>query len=152
LVRLHFLVIAVPAVLSLAGCGQNESQPQAPASELPAAAAPAAPAAAAPASADTAPLFGRWASDPANCANLAIAISADSFEGAENSCKIASLSDNGDGSFTASLDCASQGQTSSERVAMTPIFGPAGEGVRLSYLDRGGDPVTVFRCPVPRSE
>jgi hypothetical protein len=149
LVRLHFLVIAVPAALSLAACGQNESQPQVPATEQPAAAAPAA---AAPVSADTAPLFGRWASDPANCANLAITISADSFEGAENSCKIASLSDNGDGSFTASLDCASQGQTNSERVAMTPIFGPAGEGVRLSYLDRGGDPVTVFRCPVPRSE
>ena len=35
---------------------------------------------------------------------------------------------------------------------MEPLFGPQGEGIRLSYLDRGGDPVTVFSCPTPRTQ
>jgi hypothetical protein len=90
-------------------------------------------------------LFGTWGYDAPACSSP-IAIAETSFEGAENVCRISEFADNGDGSFTASLDCTSQGQTASERVAMTPLFGPLGEGVRLEYLDRGVDPVTVFRC------
>jgi hypothetical protein len=132
------------------------SIPLRPLRPVPAATAPAeaatAPAGtpAAPAS-DAAPLFGSWGFDAPACSSP-ILISATSFEGAENTCEIGGFTDNGDGSFTASLDCSSQGQTANERVAMTPIFGPQGEGIRLSYLDRGGDPVTVFRCRTPQSE
>jgi hypothetical protein len=147
-------VLSVPFLLAIAACGQNP--PEAPSSTQPAATAPAeaatAPAGtpAAPAS-DAAPLFGSWGFDAPACSSP-ILISATSFEGAENTCEIGGFTDNGDGSFTASLDCSSQGQTANERVAMTPIFGPQGEGIRLSYLDRGGDPVTVFRCRTPQSE
>lgn len=154
--RRHLLVLALPILL--AACGQNTPEPAAqaepaievPAVEVPAVAAPeAAPAPVA--DADTAPLFGTWAGDPANC-EFPIEISATSFEGAENICEITSLADNGDGSFTAALTCDSQGEVNSESIVMTPLFGPTGEGIRLNYVDRGGDPVTVFRCRAPQAE
>lgn len=50
------------------------------------------------------------------------------------------------------MSCQSEGQATSERIKMEPLFGPQGEGIRLSYLDRGGDPVTVFSCPTPRAQ
>jgi hypothetical protein len=149
--RRHLVLLALP--LMLAAC--DSSNPPAPAANAPAAQpaakAPATPAAnAAPAAAAaTAPLFGSWAADPANC-GTPIVISATSFEGAENSCDISGFTDNGDGTFVAAMSCNSQGQTANERIQMEPLFGPAGEGVRLSYLDRGGDPVVVFRCAAPR--
>ncbi len=137
--RPHLLALALP--LLLAAC-QSQPASEAPPANPPAAEAPAQPAA--PADAETAPLFGSWAVDPANC-GTPITISATRFEGAENLCDITSLEASGDG-FTASLTCTSQGQTSSEKISMTPLFGPQGEGIRLQYVDRGGDPVTVFRC------
>lgn len=150
--RRFALVLTLP--LLLAACDNNPPQPNAPAAEAPAA-QPAAetPAAqpASPAGAAAEPLFGNWAADPASC-GTPIVISATSFQGAENSCEITSLTDNGDGTFTAAMSCNSQGQTAQESVSMEPIFGPTGEGVRLTYLDRGGDPVTVFRCPAPRAQ
>ena len=134
------LVLSIP--LLLAACDQNPAPPtsEAPSADVARVETPA-PAATDPA----APLFGRWAADLSNC-GAPIVISASRFEGAENICDITELADNGDGTFTASLTCTGEGQTVSERIAMTPIFGPPGEGIRLSYLDRGGDPVTVFRC------
>jgi hypothetical protein len=110
--------------------------------------APAAPAPTVPA--DTAPLFGTWAANLAWCSGSGeggpITISATRFEGSENLCDITELADNGDGSFTAALSCTGEGQTATERVTMTPVFAPTGEGVTLSYLDRGGEKVTVLRC------
>ncbi len=146
--RRHLFLIALPLVL--AACDSNPPTPAANApAEQPAASARDANVAPAAAAA-TAPLFGSWATDPANC-GTPIVISATSFEGAENSCEISGFTDNGDGTFTAAISCNSQGQAANERIQMEPIFGPAGEGVRMSYLDRGGDPVVVFRCPVPRA-
>lgn len=153
--RRHLPILVLP--LLLAACDNNppaQSSGQ-PAAEAPAAPATEAPAAEAPASstpdADTAPLFGSWAVDVPACTSP-IVISATSFEGAENTCDITELADNGDGTFTASLACTSQGQSASERIALEPIFGPVGEGVRLTYLDRGGDPVVLFRCRAPATE
>ncbi len=58
-----------------------------------------------------------------------IKISKTRFEGAENGCDITSFGDNGDGSFTAAMSCASQGQTADEQIRMRPVFAPTGEGV-----------------------
>ena len=143
------LVLALSLPLFLAACDQPPKQP-APEAATPAAnTAEAAPATPAPAP-DTAPLFGIWAADLSWCAGdgegFPITITETRFEGRENSCDITELADSGDGAFTATLACSSEGQSTTEKVAMEPIFGPAGEGIRLNYLDRGGDPVTVFRC------
>jgi hypothetical protein len=145
--RRFSFVLSLPVILSLAACGGNA--PETAASTPPAAETPATPAATT-AEPDAAPLFGSWGYDAPACTSP-IVISASAFEGAENSCEISGFEQNGDGSFTASLSCSSQGQTANERIAMTPIFGPQGEGVRLAYLDRGGDPVTVFRCRAARA-
>lgn len=139
--------LALPLLAVLAACGGG--QPQTPATSQPAAEAPAVPAAAPTVAADTAPLFGRWAVDPAGCAN-AIVITATNFEGEENVCEINSLTDNGDGSFLASMSCVSAGETNERQFSMTPLFGPQGEGIRFSYPDAEG--TTVFRCPEARTE
>lgn len=139
-------LLALP--LLLAACDQNATPP---AAEVPAVdATVAAPAQPQPAPAETAeldlaPLSGNWAASPANCATP-IVISPTAFEGAENVCEITQWTDNGDGSLTAAMTCQAAGETNSESIRMTPIFGPTGEGIRFEYLDRGGDPVTVFRC------
>jgi hypothetical protein len=150
---LRFFFAALPLVVVLTACGGG-NVPQAPAGNQQAATepvasqaptAPAAQPAATAASPDLSPLFGTWGFDAPACSSP-IKIAETSFEGAENSCEISGFVDNGDGSFTATLACSSQGQTADERIAMTPLFGPQGEGVRLDYLDRQGEPVTVFRC------
>ncbi len=146
--RRNLLVLCLP--LLLAAC----DQPPAPsadttASEQPAETAPVTPATPV-AQPDTAPLFGTWAANLAWCRGegdgFPITISATRFEGRENSCDITELAGNGDGTFTATLACTGEGESVTERVSMEPIFGPTGEGIRLNYLDRGGDPVLVFRC------
>jgi hypothetical protein len=155
--RRHVLVLGLP--LLLAACesstppaGGTAAPQPAPAVEVPAVEAPAA--SAPPASTGQAaldPLIGSWAASPANCASP-ILITADSFQGLENTCQIGGWTDNGDGTFTAAMTCQSEGQTASESIQMEPLFGPQGEGIRLSYVDRGGDPVTVFSCPAPRQQ
>lgn len=139
------LLLACSIPVLLAGCNQNAAPPK---SDTSAGASQAVAEAAPAADPDTAPLFGSWAVTPANC-GTPIVISATRFEGAENSCDITGLADNGDGTFTAALSCTGEGQKASERIAMTPLFGPSGEGIRLNYLDRVGEPVTVFRCKGP---
>jgi hypothetical protein len=124
--------------------------PVAPAPATPAPAAPAAPAPAAPAgqsaSGDLGFLWGRWSADLARCDSAAIAISETRFEGAENSCALSGLTDTGDGSYSARLACTSQGSQNSERLAMTPVFTPTGEGLVLVYPDRGPERITLLRC------
>ena len=141
-------LLALPLLLS--ACDQNTATTEsAPAAETPAVEAPVQAAPAEPAAMDTdldlAPIIGTWAATTATC-DTPIEISATSFQGAENTCEIKSLTDNGDGSLTAAMTCQAEGQTVEESVKMTPIFGPPGEGIRLEYIDRSGDPVTVFRC------
>lgn len=153
--RLSILILLATPLL--AACDNSPKPPATPpAAEAPAApaaepAAPAAPVVAASAEA-TAPLFGVWAADLADCGTSAITISAARFEGAENSCDIGGLSDNGDGSFTATLSCTGEGAAASERVSMRPLFAPTGEGIGLTYLDRGNSEVTVLRCAAPAAQ
>ncbi|HEY0919829.1 hypothetical protein [Devosia sp.] len=137
------LLCALPILAVLAACDQT---PPPPPPDSPAAPPPAAPARPAAPLGAAAPLFGSWAADLAQCGSFAVEISATRFLGAENQCDITDLANNGDGTFTASLDCVSQGESASERIRMTPVFAPTGEGVTLDYLDRGGDPVTLLRC------
>ena len=140
------ILLALVLPLALAACDNSPKPAATTPAEQPAAGAPAAPAPAAPAGdAALAPVIGTWGFDAPAC-TAPITIAANAFEGAENSCEISGWTDNGDGTMTAAMTCNSQGQTASESIKMTPLFGPAGEGIRLAYVDRGGDPVTVFRC------
>lgn len=146
--RRPIVLLVIP--LLLAACDQNPPASDAAASTeaAPVASEPAQQQPAdsvAPAESDIAPIVGRWSYDGPACTGPT-QITADTFEGAENSCTFDNLSVGEDGTITASMSCSSQGETSKEQLAMTPIFGPAGEGIRLNYLDRGGDPVNVFRC------
>lgn len=153
------LIVSVALVSLLAACDNSPKPPPAqqaatPAAPAPAtAAAPASPSAPAVAASNeaTAPLMGSWAADLAACGSAAITISATRFDGAENKCEITSLTDNGDGSFTANLSCTGEGAAASERISMRPLFAPTGEGIGLTYLDRGNTETTVLRCGPPQT-
>ena len=89
---------------------------------------------------------GRWAADVSWCAvpqgtNRPIDITATRFEGYENSCGIAAVEEVADG-YVATLACVSEGTARSERVR----FQVTGELMRLTYLDRGGDPAELHKC------
>jgi hypothetical protein len=89
---------------------------------------------------------GRWAADVGWCAapqgeRRPIEISSTRFEGYENGCDIAAVEEVADG-YVATLACLSEGAVSSERVR----FQVTGDIMRMSYLDRGGDAVTLRRC------
>jgi hypothetical protein len=156
------LIAALP--LALAACGDNNTDVAPPAGQAPAqqpaAAAPAASSTtpapapqasnATPASGDLDFLWGTWAANLTWCTDQTngspITISQSRFEGAENSCDITSLSDNGDGSYSAQLSCQGEGQTNAETLNMTPVYAPSGEGIVLQYPDRGNERTTVLRC------
>jgi hypothetical protein len=95
---------------------------------------------------DLKPLLGTWGLDPANCGDQVLKISAKRFEGPGSGCDITGFSDNGDGTYTASMSCTAGGQTSNERINMRPIFAPTGEGIDLIYLDRNNLKSEVLRC------
>jgi hypothetical protein len=156
------IVLATGALALLAACGGNTNPPPAQqaaatttTTTTTATAAPAAPAAA-PASAPAntqiaaddprAPLMGTWAPDPASCDSPPITITPSRFLGAENQCDMATLEDNGDGSFTTTLSCTSQGQSNTEKVSMRPLFAPSGEAIGIVWLDRNNQESTVYRC------
>ncbi len=89
---------------------------------------------------------GRWAANVSWCAapqgeRRPIEITATRFEGHENSCSIAAVDEVADG-YVATLACISEGRAASERVR----FQVAGDVMRLSYPDRGGEPVTLRKC------
>jgi hypothetical protein len=149
------IILAFTLPLVLAACDNSPKPPatqqgQQPATQQPAAQAPAAqkPAASQVPLGDAAmaPLVGSWATDASAC-GAPIAITAASFNGAENSCDITGWTDNKDGTYTAALSCG--GNT--ESITMTPLFGPSGEGIRLDYVDRKST-ATVFRCPTPKAQ
>jgi predicted small lipoprotein YifL len=89
---------------------------------------------------------GRWAADPVWCATpqgaeRPIEITATRFEGYENSCSIAAVDELVDG-YVATLACQAEGQMSSERVR----FQVTGDVMRLTWLDRGVESVTLRKC------
>jgi hypothetical protein len=91
---------------------------------------------------------GRWTANPAWCANTQgperpIEITTTRFEGYENSCGILSIHQVADG-YQAALACASEGQTSTERVRLAV----QGENMRLTWLNRNNAVISLARCPV----
>lgn len=145
--RIAFLLFSLPL---LAACDSS------PSTDAPAAEAAAAPAAAEtpvePSDAAMAPLFGTFAADLSWCSGDAggdgfpVTITPTQFGGRENVCTINGISDAGDGSYEAELSCKGEGQSVEERLQLVPIFAPSGEGLRVTYLDRGGDRATLLRC------
>jgi len=148
-----FLRTLAPAilVLGLGGCGDNG--PVNPPTE-PAAAITVEDPSAPPARGQTSMLpgrgaasfVGRWAADVNWCAapqgeRRPIQITATRFEGYENSCMIAAVDEVADG-YVATLACIAEGAALSERVR----FQVTQDVMRLSYLDRAGEPVTLKKC------
>lgn len=137
-------------LVSLAACG--ESGPVNPPTEpaAPIGGDPTAPAAAGQTSMlpgrGAQSFVGRWAANVEWCAapqgaNRPIEISSTRFEGYENSCEIAAVEEVADG-YVATLACVSEGTARSERVR----FQVTGATMRMSYLDRGGEPVELNKC------
>jgi len=148
-----FSLLTLLLVLPLASCGgdnppaSSSSTAQAAAQATPAAPAPVQPVSQKPAKdADLKPLFGTWALDPNQCDGQVLKISKTRFEGPGSGCDISGFVDNGNGSYTASMTCAANGQSTSERISMRPIFAPSGEGIDLVYLDRKNLTSEVLRC------
>jgi len=139
--RLIRLTAFAPIVL-LAACGGG-TPPAQPSSAASVPATNTAVAAPAPAGDDALkPLFGTWALDPAQCTGPVLKISKAKFEGDTASCDISGYTDNGDGSYTADMNCGG----TAEKVQMRPIFAPTGEGVDLTYLNRNNLASEVLRC------
>jgi hypothetical protein len=90
---------------------------------------------------------GRWAANAAWCADPGgderpIEITPMRFEGYENSCDIASITEVASG-YDAALVCAAEGQTRRERVRLAV----SGDMLTLVYLDRGNALIRLGRCP-----
>ena len=140
----------------LAGCGQSGTNaPTDPAAPIDTPEAQAPPATPPPGVGSIMPgsgpqtFVGRWAGNAAWCANpqgaeRPIEISTTRFEGYENSCGIVSITQVADG-YQAALACASEGQTSNERVRMAVH----GDGIRLTWLNRDNAVISLVRCPAP---
>lgn len=144
------LVVVLPA-LALAACG--DAAPVNPPTEP--AAPVTAPDPAAPADTGTVSMVpgrgptsfvGRWAADVAWCLNTEgperpIEITPTRFEGYENSCSIGAVDQVADG-YVATLACNAEGMSNEERVKVSV----SDDVLRLTYLDRGGDPVMLHKC------
>ena len=90
---------------------------------------------------------GRWAANAAWCADprgdeRPIEITPMRFEGYENSCDIASITEVASG-YDAALVCAAEGQTRRERVRLAV----SGDMLTLVYLDRDNALIRLGRCP-----
>jgi hypothetical protein len=141
-------------VIPLASCGGGTPPADSSSAAQPAAeAAPAltqgaakAPSGKSAKDADLKPLFGTWALDPNQCGGQVLKISKSRFEGPGSGCDISGFVDNGNGSYIASMTCNANGQASTERISMRPIFAPSGEGIDLVYLDRKNLASEVLRC------
>jgi hypothetical protein len=142
---MRLLPLSLLLVLPLLAACDSGNTPKAPSAEAPAAVTPAKTPAAGKTpttSAATAklppgarPLIGSWAAlDCADKTGLTV-VSASKFSAAGKSCDIA-LTDNKDGTFSATCN--------KQDMKLTPIFGPAGEGIRIAVGDAKSS--TVFRC------
>ncbi len=152
----RFRVPAVLTALTLAACGPAQTNaptdPAAPIdtpeADAPAAAPPPGVGSIMPGSGPQT-FVGRWAANAGWCASpqgaeRPIEITTTRFEGYENSCGILSISQVSDG-YEATLACAAEGQTSSERIRMAA----QGESMRLTWLNRNDAVITLARCPAP---
>ncbi len=90
---------------------------------------------------------GVWAANPAWCAQSAgerrsIIVTPMRFEGHENSCDIARIDETPNG-YVATLTCAAEGRTTTERVHMAA----SGDVMNLTWIDRDMTTVKLARCP-----
>lgn len=138
---MRLLPLSPLLILPLLAACDSGNTPKAPSAETPAAVTPAkTPAGKTPAAPATLPpgarpLIGSWAAlDCTDKAGLTV-VSATTFSAGGKSCDIA-LSDNKDGTFSAICN--------KQDLKLTPIFGPAGEGIRIAMGDAKSS--TVFRC------
>ena len=145
--QFRLVAIILPALL-LTACGggstpapaQPSAQPDVPAPQ------PVVQSTTPAKDADLKPLFGSWGLDPSNCGDQVLKISKKQFAGPGSTCDITGWSTNGNGTYTAAMSCKANGQASTERIQMRPIFAPTGEGIDLVYLDRNNLQSEVLRC------
>ncbi|MCE8021412.1 hypothetical protein HOP51_15025 [Halomonas sp. MCCC 1A11036] len=128
----HYAWMTLCAALVLTGCG--DEQAAAPDDET--------------ALQDAVAYVGRWAAEPAWCAQggeeRAITLSPSRFEGYENTCKM-EASQESEGTWTARLECSGEGMESSERIRMRLEDHKA---MTLTWLDRDDAEVALMRCPL----
>jgi hypothetical protein len=142
--------LPLTAMFFLVGCEAPAERPAAPPEATPAPAPSAAPARVGP------PAYvGRWAADPRACTDPSgdlqpIEITADRFEGYENSCAITAITATGEpgASYDASLSCEAEGMTRRETVNMRV----EDDRLTLVYADRNAAPVQLVRCKASPAE
>lgn len=145
--QLRLAAIIVPALLLTACGGGTPPTPAQPSAQPDVPSPPPVVQSTTPAKdADIKPLFGTWGLDPANCGDQVLKISKKQFAGPGSACDVTGWSDNGNGTYTAAMSCKANGQASTERIQMRPIFAPTGEGIDLVYLDRNNLQSEVLRC------
>jgi len=140
---MRLLPLSLLLVLPLLAACDSGNTPKAPTASTPAATAPAkAPATKAPTAAVPAtfpisarPLLGSWAAADCSDSNTLTVVSATTYSGGGKSCDIA-LTDNKDGTYAATCE--------GQKLSLTPIFGPTGEGIRIAAGDAKS--TAVFRC------
>ncbi|HZV83786.1 MAG TPA: hypothetical protein VFF48_02275 [Brevundimonas sp.] len=146
-------LIVLSLAASLAACGESEVNPPTrpaqpivtPESEAPAPPPPPGVGTVMPGSGPQT-FVGRWAANARWCtrttgAERPIQISTARFEGYENSCSIVTVSQVAEG-YEATLACAAEGRTSTERVRMSV----QGDTMRLTWLNRNEAAVSLERC------
>ena len=142
-------IIAAALTLGMAGCErQSVNPPTEPAQPVTGSGTYVgeAPASAGPAT-GPASFVGRWAANVAWCARPAgdqapIVITPTRFDGYENRCEVVSVVEVDD-SYVADLSCQAEGQAVREQVRMAVTD----DILNLSYLDRDGAAVQLYRCP-----
>lgn len=146
------ICLSLLATLAVAACGPGQPNPPTEPAEpidTPEAGAPSAgPAGAGAGQPGAGPrsFVGRWAADVSWCPNTTgperpIEITTTRFEGYENSCAIASISQIADG-YEALLTCTAEGAVADERVRMSVT----GQSLRLTWLERDNAVVALTKC------
>lgn len=145
------LATLVPLLLALAACDREPVNPPTEPAP-PVDGAPVAPAAPEPGVTPTLPgtgptsFVGRWAANVAWCAapegaERPIEITPTRFEGYENSCALASVTETATG-YDAALVCQSEGTVRRERIRMAV----ADQTLNLTWLDRDGARTQLTKC------
>ncbi|MCE8033594.1 MAG: hypothetical protein LPK20_03390 [Halomonas sp.] len=109
-----------------------------------------------PALEDAVAYAGRWATEPALCAeggdeDRAITLGPSRFEGTEASCDM-TVTEEGANAWVAELDCPPDDMATDESIRMSLEQEDEegdGEVLTLTYLDREDHEVTLMRCPGP---
>jgi len=143
--------VCLLACAVLAGCGQSApmnppTEPARPITEIdPTAAVQDGQMSTLPGRGPTS-FVGNWAAEASWCAapvgaRRPIAITSTHLESYEDNCQIGAIDQVVDG-YVATLVCLAEGTTRTERAR----FAVTGDVMRLSWLDRSGDPVTLLKC------